>query len=105
MSHTIAAGIEKENKERNRRKIEGWKEQAEMRYWKKLYKRADFAPELAELQAQQEKPMAPMQAGIPSLATLFPADKTLTIHAQNGHRQGGETADENGSPFRPQQSR
>jgi hypothetical protein len=49
MSHTIAAGIEKENKERNRRKIDGWKEQAELRYWKKHYKQDGFQPQFSVL--------------------------------------------------------
>jgi len=49
MSHAIAAGIERENKERNRRKIEGWKEQAELRYWKKHYKQDSFQPQFSAL--------------------------------------------------------
>lgn len=101
MSHAIAAGIEKENKARNQRKIDGWKQRAELRYWKKYYQQATFAPELSENTPAQTPALAPIPAGITSLKALFPDDETLTIKAKsNGHSQGGDTAADDGSPFR-----
>ncbi len=49
MSHAIAAGIEKENKDRNQRTIDRWKQRAELRYWKKHYQQQGFHPQFSAL--------------------------------------------------------
>jgi hypothetical protein len=104
MSHAIAEGIERENKAHAQQKIARWKQKAELRYWKKHYQQASFAPELSENAPAQEKPLAPEHAPI-SLEHLFGKDGTLTIRPTNGHlKQESEDAKNGMSSFRPEQS-
>jgi hypothetical protein len=102
MSHSIAAGIEEENAQHAHKKIARWQQKAELRYWKKHYRRTEFVPASTALPVM-EKPLAPELDTYGSLAALFPNEKTLTIRAHaNGHTQGGDAADDTGSPFHHQ---